>query len=186
MSRPASRVSRRSGDSVRTSLLTTSWRRTGHRRCMSGRRGGCKGRTSSPKTLRPSRNLQEASGTCRLGWAGVSLASSRLLGLRRLAGVFAAHLHAVLTVDNFDSHNTQRMACKSKVDCNGKGPGADPLVPYAWDEGDVQVGPGQPSACHAFFPSPLSRFRSPFSLLCMAEHVFRVPRDTFIFGRMSC
>eukprot|EP00035_Acanthoeca_spectabilis_P002862 m.89939 g.89939 ORF g.89939 m.89939 type:complete len:642 (-) comp11790_c0_seq3:93-2018(-) len=43
---------------------------------------------------------------------------------------------------NFDSHNTQRMACKSKEDCNGKGPGADPQVPYAWDEGDVQVGPG--------------------------------------------
>lgn len=45
---------------------------------------------------------------------------------------------------NFDSHNAQRMACRSKADCAGRGPAhvAD-NEPFAWDEGDVEIGPGR-------------------------------------------
>ena len=44
---------------------------------------------------------------------------------------------------NFDSHNAQRIACKNKADCYGVGPsGIDDNTPYAWDEGDVEIGPG--------------------------------------------
>ena len=44
---------------------------------------------------------------------------------------------------NFDSHNAERLACRNKADCWGRGPShvAD-NVPFAWNEGDVQIAPG--------------------------------------------
>ena len=42
---------------------------------------------------------------------------------------------------NFDSHNAQRMACKSSEDCLGA-QAHWPAGGFAWDEGDVQIGPG--------------------------------------------
>jgi hypothetical protein len=54
-----------------------------------------------------------------------------------------AHLYLCLPTDNFDSHNAQRMACHNKAECYGRGPaGVADNVPFAWDEGDVQIGPG--------------------------------------------
>eukprot|EP00051_Salpingoeca_urceolata_P005992 m.79717 g.79717 ORF g.79717 m.79717 type:complete len:670 (+) comp14635_c0_seq1:59-2068(+) len=42
---------------------------------------------------------------------------------------------------NMDSHNAQRIACRSRDACWGRGPhGASGA--FAWDEGDVQVNPG--------------------------------------------
>ena len=44
---------------------------------------------------------------------------------------------------NFDSHNVQRFACKSKGACQVSGiRGASPTTAFAWDEGDVQIAPG--------------------------------------------
>eukprot|EP01062_Namystynia_karyoxenos_P018957 TRINITY_DN17089_c0_g1_i1.p1 TRINITY_DN17089_c0_g1~~TRINITY_DN17089_c0_g1_i1.p1 ORF type:complete len:582 (+),score=139.11 TRINITY_DN17089_c0_g1_i1:77-1747(+) len=44
---------------------------------------------------------------------------------------------------NFDSHNAQRFVCPNRTACYGQGPkDAGPSTPFAWDEGDVQVGPG--------------------------------------------
>eukprot|EP01065_Artemidia_motanka_P006261 TRINITY_DN13074_c0_g1_i1.p1 TRINITY_DN13074_c0_g1~~TRINITY_DN13074_c0_g1_i1.p1 ORF type:complete len:582 (+),score=180.86 TRINITY_DN13074_c0_g1_i1:233-1747(+) len=44
---------------------------------------------------------------------------------------------------NFDSHNAQRFACKNESACYGAGPpGVGASTPYAWDEGDVEIGPG--------------------------------------------
>jgi hypothetical protein len=54
-----------------------------------------------------------------------------------------AHSCLCLPTDNFDSHNAQRMACHNKAECYGRGPaGVADNVPFAWDEGDVQIGPG--------------------------------------------
>lgn len=44
---------------------------------------------------------------------------------------------------NFDSHNAERLACHNASQCYHQGPRAvQPGVPYAWNEGDVQIGPG--------------------------------------------
>lgn len=44
---------------------------------------------------------------------------------------------------NFDSHNAERLACRNLTECYGHGPHkAAPGTPYAWNEGDVQIGPG--------------------------------------------
>jgi hypothetical protein len=40
-------------------------------------------------------------------------------------------------------HNAQRMACKSESDCHFHGPKNPSDLPYAWNEGDVQIAPGR-------------------------------------------
>eukprot|EP00040_Diaphanoeca_grandis_P016591 m.85814 g.85814 ORF g.85814 m.85814 type:complete len:696 (+) comp25901_c0_seq3:21-2108(+) len=45
---------------------------------------------------------------------------------------------------NFDSHNAQRIVCKTSDACFGSHPGkTPPTTPYVLDEGDVQIGPGK-------------------------------------------
>ena len=45
---------------------------------------------------------------------------------------------------NFDSHNAERLACKGMAACFGRGPhGANNTTSYAWNEGDVQISPGE-------------------------------------------
>jgi hypothetical protein len=44
---------------------------------------------------------------------------------------------------NFDSHTAERMACLNATVCGGDGPpGISPTQAYAWNEGDVETGPG--------------------------------------------
>jgi hypothetical protein len=63
-------------------------------------------------------------------------------GQQRAAGGIG-HLSVGLGGYNFDSHNAQRLACHNKSDCYGTGPrDAGDSTPFAWDEGDVQTGPG--------------------------------------------
>ena len=43
---------------------------------------------------------------------------------------------------NFDSHTAERMACPNATVCRDGPHGAAPTQAFAWNEGDVETGPG--------------------------------------------